>query len=96
MVCPNKDINNKDKEPWYKRLCGKNNKKEAADDPKNTEQLNFYDQYFDYYIEMRSWTTFFFVPNQLKKEFYDESTLLKSEQKENDNLVKADFHMMNV
>lgn len=45
---------------------------------------------------MRNWSTFFFVPNQLKKEFYEDGTFLKDEQKLNENLVKSDFHMMNV
>ena len=75
------------------------NKDEVTSGTKNIpdkEQLNFFDQYFDYYIEMRNWSTFFFVPNQLKQEFYDNGTFLRDEQKLNENLVKSDFHMMNV
>ena len=36
------------------------------------------------------------MPSQLKKSFYDEAIILNSGQEDDDNLVKADFHMMNV
>ena len=47
--------------------------------PEEEKELNFFDKYFDYFLERRSWTSLLFVPNQLKKEFYDQTINLKSE-----------------
>lgn len=58
--------------------------------------MNFFDQYFDFYTEKKNQYAQYCMPSQLKKSFYDEAIILNSGQEDDDNLVKADFHMMNV
>lgn len=43
---------------------------------------NFYDQYFDSYILRKNHLVSYFIPNQLKKEFYEEAILLDEEVNE--------------